>query len=82
MQVLAERSELAARSFGLVFLARAVHEIGKAMFPNEWTGRELITPLPRDYRRGSGSRTLSQIEMRALIEGTKEEFDAVCDINS
>src|SRR5918993_743170 len=50
---------------GYVFLARAVHEIGKAMFPNEWTGREPTTPVPRDYRRGSGSRTLSQLEMRA-----------------
>jgi hypothetical protein len=39
---------------GYVFLARAVEEIGRAMFDARWTGKEVTTdfvrPLPDLYR--------------------------------
>ena len=31
---------------GAVFLARAANEVGQAMYPKDWTGREAVTPEP------------------------------------
>jgi hypothetical protein len=43
-----------------VFLARAVHEMGTALFSSEWTGGEacveLMQPLPKQKLEGSGGR--------------------------
>lgn len=37
-------------AYGQVFLGRAVRQLGKALFPTDWTGAEMVTerPYPRD----------------------------------
>jgi hypothetical protein len=36
-----------------VFLARAVHQVGRAMFQDEWNGREPVTPEPYSLMFGT-----------------------------
>jgi hypothetical protein len=65
---------------GYVFLARAVQEIGKAMYGAEWTGAEPCTPIPWDHRTGNGRETISRLEVRAVTQGGLDDFrQAVAD---
>lgn len=45
-----EQSRWPADAMGFIFLARAVHEIGKCMFPGVWTGSEPVTPELFNFR--------------------------------
>lgn len=52
-------------AYGFVFLARAVQQIGRATFPDEWTGREAIAepPIETPYEavlRGVGGAAWSR----------------------
>lgn len=40
------RSGWPSDAYGYVFLGRAVRDIGKALFPDEWTGHEMAMPEP------------------------------------
>src|SRR4051794_23381094 len=65
---------------GYVFLARAVQEIGKAMYGAEWTGAEPCTPIPWDHRTGNGREAISRLEVRAVTQGGLDDFrQAVAD---
>jgi hypothetical protein len=59
---------------GYVFLPRAMLEIGKALYPNEWTGAEPVTPVfsrslceARMHLNGKNGKRISRFAKSTLI---------------
>ncbi|MBX4898593.1 hypothetical protein [Rhizobium bangladeshense] len=75
---------------GYVFLANAVHRIGKFLFPNDWDGSETYTPAPYRLWHVVGGTTWpiepdeatmnQKLEVHGLLQKFRPEFKRDPDI--